>query len=152
MIGGDSDRGKIAEAFSKIKEDMAKLNQEVYALKLDQKKLVEENLTLKKQILGNVLDKTTISEVVKETLKHHVSNNNHAILKKFNKKRKSILNTRISSLAMQQKLTLPEIKEIVVDQESLCSKATFYRYVDKMKSQGLIDSVKINELDIVVRT
>ncbi|AJF61865.1 TPA: hypothetical protein HA239_02170 [Candidatus Woesearchaeota archaeon] len=151
MFGGDSDRNSIAKAFSKITGDVAKLSEELNRLKQDHSKLLEENMALKKQISANSFsfDREMIGSIVKETLKHAPSSN--SLMKKFNKKRKSILTVRISNLAMHQNLTLPEIKEIVVDQEALCSKATFYRYVDRMKSRGMLDFVKINEMDIVVK-
>ena len=141
MFGGDSDRNSIAKAFSKITGDVAKLSEELNRLKQDHSKLLEENMALKKQISANSFsfDREMIGSIVKETLKHAPSSN--SLMKKFNKKRKSILTVR----------TLPEIKEIVVDQEALCSKATFYRYVDRMKSRGMLDFVKINEMDIVVK-
>ena len=148
MFGGDSDRNSIAKAFSKITGDVAKLSEELNRLKQDHSKILEENMALKKQISANSFS-FDIGSIVKETLKHAPSSN--SLMKKFNKKRKSILTVRISNLAMHQNLTLPEIKEIVVDQEALCSKATFYRYVDRMKSRGMLDFVKINEMDIVVK-
>ena len=152
MVGGDIDSNAIQEAFSKIKNDMIKLNQEMYDMKLEQKKLLQENIDLKQQLSGND-NSNMIEEVVKQTLKNISPKNsrNNQLIKRFNKKRKSIIVSRLTSLSMEKNLTLPEIKEIIVDNESLCSKATFYRYVSKLKSKGVIDIIKINELDVLIK-
>ena len=149
---GDRSKDAIQEAFSKIKIDMVKLNQEIYDLKKEQKKLMEENLQLKNYISnsnnnGNGIDQDMISKIVKETLKNVNTNGN--TIKKFNKKRKSLVLSRIASLASRKNLSIPEIKERIVDNDSLCSKATFYRYVNKMKKQGMIDIIKINEAEVL---
>jgi hypothetical protein len=150
---GNAGKNAIQEAFSKIKMDMVKLNQEIYDLKKEQKKLMEENLQLKNIVSnnngnGHSINQDMISKIVKETLKN--VNTNGKTIKKFNKKRKSLIFSRIASLASRKNLSLPEIKERIVDNDSLCSKATFYRYVNKMKKQGMIDEVKINEAEIVI--
>ena len=38
-----------------------------------------------------------------------------------------------------------------MDQEGLCSKATFYRYIEKMKKKGMIDFMKIDDIEVVVK-
>ncbi|MBT3464641.1 hypothetical protein HN789_00620 [archaeon] len=157
MPGGDIDKIAISEAFSKIKNDMLKLNEEMYEMKQEQKRLLQENLKLKQEVVsnqlsnntkGNNLDPMIISQIVKETLKQ--TPNKNSFVKKINKKRKSILVARIRNLASQKNLTIPEIKDIVVDSEGLCSKATFYRYVDRLKIKGLIDIMRINETEVLV--
>lgn len=155
MPGGDIDKTAISEAFSKIKEDMLKLNQELFEMKQEQKKLMQENLMLKQQqtILTNQptgIDPMLVSQIVKETLKQSPKKNN-ILFNKINKKRKSILNTRIQNLASQKNLGISEIKDIVVDTEALCSKATFYRYVNKLRSQGVLDTMKINDVEVLVK-
>ena len=157
MAGGDIDRTAISEAFSKIKEDMLKLNKELYEMKQKQKRLIEENIKLKQQqnMLTNQpnqsdIDPILISQIVKETLKHSKKNNS-SLSRRINKKRKNIIKTRICNLASQKNLSLAEIKDIIVENEVLCSKATFYRYVNKLKSQGMIESMKINDIEVLVK-
>ncbi len=153
--GGEIDRNALLESFLRIKEDIAKLNSELYALKLEHKKMLQENIELKKKQGNTHLDKEAIREIVSETLKkiHPLPKNkiNDHLLKKLNKKRKSIIKNRIHLLAEQKNMSLSEIKEILVDEEGLCSKATFYRYIDRMKSKGMIEFAKINDEEIIVR-
>ena len=150
-LGGDIDKNAVQEAFSRIKQDMAKLTQEMYELKLEQKKLLEENLSLKSQV-NTPNNDIMIEQIVKETLKNIKPKNqtNDKLIKKFNKKRKALIVSRISSLANKKNLSLPEIKEIIVDNESLCSKATFYRYIEKLRNQRAIELIKINDMDVLI--
>jgi hypothetical protein len=153
--GGDIDSEAIKDAFSKIKEDMIKLNQELYDLKLEQKRLVEENIQLKSNTIVNQsqYDPAVISAVVQETLKSvkiNSKNSNSPIVKRFNKKRKTFTMSKIVNLASQKNLSVSEIKDIVVDTEGLCSKATFYRYLTKLKIRGTVDTIRLKEEEILV--
>jgi regulator of replication initiation timing len=152
MNGGDIDRNALVESFARIKEDIARLNSELYDLKLEHKKVLEENLKLKQVIVSdNTPSKEIIGQIVAETLKKVGKEKSpDAFIAKLNKKRKIIIQNRIHMLAGQN-LPLPEIKDIIVEQEGLCSKATFYRYVEKLKKKGMIDIVKINDSEVAVK-
>lgn len=145
------DKNAISDAFIRIKEDMVKLHEEIFDLKQEQKKMLEENITLRNNS-DNVNFMPMISDVVKETLKNIKPKNtfDENLIKKFNKKRKSIIISRIKNLAANKNLTIPEIKDTIVDTESLCSKATFYRYLDKLKKRKMVDTIKIDDIDILV--
>jgi Arc/MetJ family transcription regulator len=132
------------------------LNSELLELKAEHKKILEENIALKKRPSEkNIkIDRELIAQIVKETvdkLQKRKPAVNDRLIKKINKNRKSILKNRIQMLAEQKKLSVSEIKDVLVDHEGLCSKATFYRYIEKMKEKGLIDLVKINDSEVVVR-
>ena len=129
MDGGDKEALK--ESFSRIKQDIDFLNMEIQALKREKQ----------------VLDKELITQIVKETIKNLTPRN--SFMQRINKNRKSIILNRIKSLAAQKNLSLSDMRDVIVDQESLCSKATFYRYIDKMKKKGLIDYITIDDIDIV---
>ena len=80
------DNNAIKGAFLKIKEDMTRLNQELYDLKSEQKRLLKENSMLKQQ--SNV-DPMMISQIVRETIRNvQPKKNNDIFIKKINKKRK----------------------------------------------------------------
>lgn len=135
MNGGDIDRDAVIESFSKIKQDIETLNSEL--------------IELKRNHLNSDLNTDLIKQIVKETVKSMNQRNNN-MMNRINKKRKGLIINRIKSLAAQKNLSLSDIKDILVDQEFLCSKATFYRYVDKMKKKGFIDFVSINESVVVI--
>jgi regulator of replication initiation timing len=149
--GGDISKNALLDSFAKIKEDIQKLNTELYDLKLEQKKLLEENHELKKKSNSSI-DKELLREIVQEALKSAGAHKSPvSINPQINKKRKGLLKNRIYLLADQKSMSLSEIKEIVVDEEGLCSKATFYRYVEKMRKKGSIDFAKINDIEVLVR-
>ena len=155
VSGGDIDKVALLESFSKIKEDILRLNQELYSLKQEHKLTLEENLNLKKTVSAKIMDDDDIARIVQETMKQMQRKTKNSfsesMAQKLNKKRKNILKNRIEILAEQKNLSLPEIKEILVDQEGLCSKATFYRYIEKMKKKGMIDFMKIDDIEVVVK-
>ena len=131
MNGGEIDGEVLKESFSRIKQDIEKLNLEILSLKKEKQ----------------VVDRELIVQIVKETLKN--INPRNSFMYRINKNRKSIIFNRIKSLAAQKNLSLSDMKDIIVDQESLCSKATFYRYIDKMKKKGMIDYITIDDIIIV---
>ena len=153
MSVGDIGRDLIQDSFSRVKADIEKLNSEILLLKKEQKYLIRKNLELKKQLNNNGMDKEIITEIVKETLKNVQPKNktNDNLIKKFNKKRRVITLNRIQALASDNKLSMSEIKDIIVENENLCSKATFYRYVEKLKKKGSINLMNIDNDEIVVK-
>lgn len=156
VAGGDIDRNALKDSFARIKEDIARLNQEIYELKNEQRKLLEENTNLKKEAneKRNNTEPEFIKQIILETLKNLPQpklKKQDNFFKKINKKRKTFLKSRIELLAEQKNMSLSEIKEIIVDHEELCSKATFYRHIDKMKSRGIIDFLKIEDQEVVVK-
>ena len=96
----------------------------------------------------------SVSEIIKETVSsmQKAKKPTDMLMKRINKKRKSIIQSRIYALSESRNHSLPEIKEIIVDNEGLCSKATFYRYIEKMKEKGMIDSLKIQDIEVIART
>jgi len=115
VTGGEVDRSVILESFSRVKEDIARLNSELYEMKVEQKKLLEENIQLKKQLgsgNGHAVDKGMISEIIKETVSSMQKSKKPTdmLMKKINRKRKSIIQSRIYAMSESRSHSLPEIK------------------------------------------
>jgi len=72
------------------------------------------------------------------------------ILRKVDRNRKSLVKKKIIAIASSQELTLPELKDIVVDEQNLCSKASFYRYFEDLKVKGHLSTISIDDSEIVV--
>jgi|ETNmetMinimDraft_11_1059920.scaffolds.fasta_scaffold68480_1 hypothetical protein len=72
------------------------------------------------------------------------------VIRQFDKKRKDIIKHKILELITNNQMTLPEIKEIIVDQNNYCSKASFYRYIERMKLRQIIDFVELNGISLIV--
>jgi len=137
VSGGDIDRNALLESFSRIKDDIARLNAEIILLKKPD---------------NSALTKEQIAEIVKETLAQVKKNSlSDSIVRKINKKRKSITLNRIIVLAEQKNLSVPQIKDTIVEEEGLCSKATFYRYIERLKEKGIISFVRIDDQEVVIK-
>ncbi len=158
----------LKESFDKIKEDFNSVNK-----KIDQKekeynlitKELEElkklNSELKKKLSKIEINskkelnyKGLINKTVSKAMQKINSKNNKPkkrFEKRFEKKRKDLIKQKILELADIQELTISEIKDIIVDREGYCSKATFYRYIDRLQNKKKIDCVEINERKIIVK-
>lgn len=146
------------DSVMQLKEDVQALSQELFYLKREYRDLLAENLLLKRKVntieaSQPTLGKEDIKGIISETVKAMRSQSpvEEHFLKKINRNKRQLIKSRILELANFKNQSLPEVKETVVDQEHLCSKATFYRYAEKLKDQGLIDLVTLEEKSIVVR-
>ena len=60
------------------------------------------------------------------------------VIKKFRRAKRQNIIAKISEL--MKSLSVIEIKEIIVDQDALCSKASYYRYISSLKDKSEIDT------------
>ena len=72
------------------------------------------------------------------------------IMRKVGRNKKSLIKKRIVEIASKEQLSLSELKEIVVDEQNLCSKATFYRYFDALKQKNVLSVVIADEVEIIL--
>ncbi|MBW2998816.1 hypothetical protein KY321_04720 [Candidatus Woesearchaeota archaeon] len=129
----------LKDSFSKIKKDMDDLSSEV-------KMLRQENNSLKEIMNTQTLNNEKLNERImkletdanKDTLKEE-------FMSKINKNKKKIIKQKILEYVKLKNLPIPEIKEIIVDQQRYCSKATFYRYIEDLKKSNEINNISINE-------
>lgn len=59
--------------------------------------------------------------------------------KRYKRKRKLLVQNRIIEMVRTREYSLPELKDLIVDELEYCSKATFYRYIEEIKRKGMID-------------
>ncbi|RMF54708.1 hypothetical protein D6745_04470 [Candidatus Woesearchaeota archaeon] len=118
---------KLIEAFEKIKRDNDEIRKEIMLLKEENKRLSMEIKSLKRAPVNQPLFQKQI-------------------IKKINRHRKEIVKQKIIDILRTKNLSLIELKEIVVDKEQYCSKASFYRYVDELKDQIIINEQKVLSL------
>ena len=160
--------GKIKEDFNSIDKDMKEKNKRFDLIKKELKeikeinnKLIEENSDLNKKILSlaknsskpeidqeEIINK--VVEIALQKINGKTSRLKDEFVKKFERKRKNLIKQKIIELANNQQLTIPEIKDILVDKEGYCSKATFYRYIERLQNTKEIDFIEINERKVVI--
>jgi len=141
--------------FNSILTDFVSLANEVKGLKQENRKLMEKLYEIEaKQLRPNVNSADIdyiISRAVKTAIEKTRSRSmNSNIMKKFERKKKELIKHKILELAETKQYIIPEIKEIIVDKECYCSKASFYRYIEKMKWKGNLDFIQIDDRRIIV--
>jgi hypothetical protein len=115
-----------------IKEEIDANNRRVALLEEQNKVLLGEIRKLREDLMK------------KEPLKDE-------LMRKFNRNKKNIIKSKILDIiGGSRAISVPEVKDAVVEQMKYCSKATFYRYVDEMKKNGILDFSNINNREIVV--
>jgi hypothetical protein len=76
------------------------------------------------------------------------------VITKFKRNKKLILKNKILETIKSHILSIPELKDIIVDQYRYCSKASFYRYIEELKQHDFIhisnNTIKIKPLVEVV--
>jgi len=60
------------------------------------------------------------------------------VITSFRRNKKRLIKNKILETIKFKNISIPEIKEIVVDRQSYCSKATFYRYIEELKRDDFI--------------
>ena len=117
----------LKNSFKKIKKDMNKQDQEINYLKESNKELLQE-IKLLKEIIKN-----TPQPRIEETPKLENKKLETEIVRKFNRNKKDVIKHKILDIIKTKNITLAELREIVVEQQEYCSKASFYRYLKDMK-------------------
>lgn len=76
------------------------------------------------------------------------------VITKFKRNKKLILKNKILEVIKSNLLSIPELKDVIVDQYRYCSKASFYRYIEELKQHDFIhisnNTIKIKPLVEVV--
>ena len=125
----------LKNSFDKIKEDITSNTEKI-------QELVNQNRELKGEIyeLKDTIKKLNITHN-KDLLKEDM-------LSRIKRNRKGLVKAKIIELVQVERYSIPEIKEIVVDRDNYCSKATFYRYVNELRNN--MEEIKIGNKQIVV--
>ncbi|MBD3209135.1 hypothetical protein GF367_01825 [Candidatus Woesearchaeota archaeon] len=71
------------------------------------------------------------------------------LLKNYERNRKDIIKQQILSEVAKGDLTKISLRDVVVDQKKYCSKASFYRYMDELELQGLVQFKRRKGRDLV---
>lgn len=65
------------------------------------------------------------------------------------KNKKESIKERIIKEISQKRLSTYQVKEIIVNEQQLCSKATFYRYVKELKKEKNVDVLGVNNKEFL---
>lgn len=158
-MGVSLNEGVIKNSFLKVKEDISsnaqlisKLTDTIKRLENKIDNLTKENISLKSVPVESSLSKQEVLAML-NSLKSEMSSRKDPIktefVKKIQRNKKSIIKQKILDLISFKQLTVPELKEIIVDQNEYCSKASFYRYYEELKNRNLINQIEVNGTQIL---
>ena len=119
----------LKDTFAKIRKDVEHQEYELKELKMINEKILKKINILKEDI--KTIKNSGSTKLEKE------------IMKKFNRNKKDIIKHKMLEIIKFKQVTIPELKEIIVDQEEYCSKASFYRYLEEMRD---LISLKNNKI------
>ncbi|MCK5107095.1 MAG: hypothetical protein KAQ83_00025 [Nanoarchaeota archaeon] len=114
----------LQNSFSNIKKDMNSLKIQI---KTNNKEISEL-----KELIQSLRKDLQTPKLTKE------DNLQRDILNKVKRNRKGLIKSQINELLNQNK-SIPEIKELIVDRDNYCSKATFYRYISELKENNKLE-------------
>ncbi|MFH1399215.1 MAG: hypothetical protein ABIG95_03825 [Candidatus Woesearchaeota archaeon] len=126
-----------------LKVSFSRMKQDIHFNKEQIQGLVELNKGLQQQILG-----------LKEEIKGlKPSGLKGELVRQYRRNRKGLIKQRILGLIKEKEYSLPELKDLVVDEKHYCSKASFYRYIGELRKDGRISvaGVEGNESIIPIK-
>lgn len=110
---------------------------------------INSNLAIHQQMIMQLQNENKELKQLMQS-KHNTNPLQKEVLTKFKRNKKRIIKNKILETIKFKNLSIPEIKEIIVDQMNYCSKASFYRYIEELNRQDFIhianNTVKIKPL------
>ncbi len=145
MLGG-SDKA-IRDSFAKVKEDFGEQDKKISELR-------KELDTLKNQVveyLPRLLEQNNQilrrMEVLEKAILKQPDPLKEQLLSKYKKGRREIVKDRILTLSREKEPSLAQLRDTVVMEQRLCSRATFYRYLSELQASGTLAVVSVNGLE-----
>ena len=127
------EKGEIGLVIDSIRGSFDKIKEELKRIRENNDGIIKENHILKARL--DRLEDTIISP-----LKEQKSDNNdkkrdslqEEMLSSLKRRRRQIIKGKILSILKSGAMSIPELKHMIVDELSYCSKATFYRYLNEI--------------------
>lgn len=129
-------------SFSRMKDDIHSNKQQIDGMSSHIEDLVKANRMLLEQV-------SSLKDEIK-ALKERPKGLKTELMRSLARNQKSIIKQRILEMVGQGRFSIPELKERIVDDRNYCSKASFYRYIEELKSAGKIDFMAVEDKEIVV--
>lgn len=125
----------LKNSFTNIRSDIDNIKTDTNSNNKKIQELLDQNKELQETI------KTLQETITSLALNQNKDNLKSDMLTKIKRNRKEIIKARILELVQTERYSIPEIKDIVVDRDNYCSKASFYRYITELKH--IIEEIKI---------
>ncbi len=125
-----------------MKDDIRSNSQQIDEMRNNFGELLKTNRMLLEQI-GSLKDEI-------KALKERPKGLKTELMRSLARNQKGLIKQKILEMAGEARLSIPELKERIVDDRNYCSKASFYRYIDELKAGGKIDFMSLEGREIVV--
>ncbi len=136
------EKGEIALVMDSIRGSFDKIKEELKRLRENNEGVIKENKILKAR-----LDR--IEDMVNSPLREQKGDDDkkrdsleEEMLSSLKRKRRQVIKGKILSILKSGAMSIPELKHMIVDELSYCSKATFYRYLNEITP--FVEEVIIN--------
>ena len=148
----------IKESFARAKRDISVNSDRIEELEKENMELKGIIYSMNQKIEDNEPEAETISvkdgnikTAIREALAEMdvVSEKAKDDIARFNLTKKDIIKAKIMEVVETQNVMLPKLKEIIVDNNKFCSKASFYRYFEELKAEDKVAIIQINNKSIV---
>jgi len=122
---------------------------------------ISKKIELLDKSMEQIISKEDIKLLIKESLQEYLKVQDKKLepkkgsrlqlqmLKKLGKNKKVIIKQKIMDTISSRNISLPELKEIIVDDSNYCSKATFYRYIEELRKRGILDIIEVNNVKTI---
>ncbi len=147
----------VREGFSRAKQDIEALRQENHELRAIimelKERMQEEQPTIVSE--PQPIQGGDIKAAIKEALSEMGAYDRKTVaiqddsMSRFGLDKKAVIKAKILETIQHAPVLLPRLKEIVVDQNKYCSKASFYRYMDELKKEEKADLIMVNDRTLV---
>lgn len=137
-VMGGQDISTIKEG---LKNSFQNIKQDMDNLKLQSNQNNQQIAEIKELLTSLMQELHTLKKNNPDRLKQEM-------ISKVKRNRRSIIKAKILELIETERYSIPEIKEVIVDHDKYCSKATFYRYISELKNS--IEEIKIGSKTIIV--
>ncbi len=165
MYASDS---SVREGFSRAKQDIEALRQENQGLRamigelrqgLQEQQEKEDILSSSSPEATPIPSGSDIKTVLKEVLAEMATyQEKRSILQmaasdeslsRFDLDKKAVIKAKIIDAVAHAPMVLSRLKELVVDQNKYCSKASFYRYFEELRNEEKVSIVTMNGRNVV---
>jgi len=134
--------GELDELKHNLKISFSRMREDIHFNRSQIEDLVRANKMLLEQV-GSLKDEI-------KALKERPKGLKTELMRSLARNQKALIKQRILEIVGQGRFSIPELKERIVDDRNYCSKASFYRYIDELKSNRNIDFLSVEGREIVV--
>jgi hypothetical protein len=136
-----------------VLKECQELKEEILNLKKGmEEKNLKNNLTIKKEDNNSTLQEINeeVQEITQEPIKKDKDDHSKSKPIQASKASKEQIMEEICLIIEEEKLRVSQLKELIVDERQLCSKASFYRYIEVLKRKKKLSIIKSGNKEIIL--